>query len=74
MLVARSAKDERIQVRVPEELKRALQEDAEKSGWGLSDQIRFELLVRRGMWRGPYLPDPEPEEKAQDYFRGMVRA
>ena len=48
-------KEERFNVRVPVELAESVREAAERSGWGVSDQIRFELMQLRGMWN-PYLP------------------
>jgi hypothetical protein len=35
-----------------------LSEAAEKSGWSLTQQIRYELSVTRGLWKPiqPYLP------------------
>ena len=56
MAVSKAAKEERINVRIPVELKKAIEDDADVSGWGLSDQIRFELMHARGLWRGPHLP------------------
>ena len=56
MLVPKTSKEERINVRIPVELKKAIEDDADVSGWGLSDQIRFELMHARGLWRGPHLP------------------
>lgn len=56
MLMAKSSRGEMINVRVPEELKRKIEADAQESGWGVSDQIRFELMYLRGMWKGPQLP------------------
>ena len=56
MLVAKANKEERINVRIPVELKQELQKDAEISGWGISDQVRFELMYARGKWKGPHLP------------------
>lgn len=59
-------KEERLNVRIPHELMAAVKEAAEKSGWGVSDQIRYELLTIRGMWK-PYLPtQPASEERNKD--------
>lgn len=60
-------KEKVVGVRMPEDLKRAIEQDAQKSGISLSEQIRFELAVRRGLWRQPVLPDErhpmEPSRK-----------
>lgn len=56
MFVAKAGKGEMINVRVPVELKRSIEESAQQSGWGVSDQIRYELMYLRGMWKGPQLP------------------
>ncbi len=56
-------KEEKINVRVQGDLLESLREAAEKSGWGLSEQIRFELMERRGMWRMPYLPTKPTETR-----------
>ena len=45
-----------VALRLSDELKEVLEEDAEKSGWSVSEQIRYELMERRGMVRKPYLP------------------
>lgn len=49
-------KDERILVRIPGGLKALILKDADNSGWGLSDQVRYELMVSRGLWREPAFP------------------
>ena len=56
-----------VGVRLPEELKHQLEEDAKRSGWSVSEQIRFELLERRGQYRHhqPYLPT-QPTSKGKD--------
>jgi hypothetical protein len=54
--------EERINVRVPADLMRSIEEAAKKSGWGVSDQIRFELMQLRGMWKTPYLPTKPVKE------------
>jgi len=49
----------RIALRLSPEQLKALKDSAERSGWGLSEQIRFELFEPRGIWRqgnGPYRP------------------
>lgn len=71
MLVAKSSKGETINVRVPEDLKRAIEEDASESGWGISDQIRFELMHLRGMWKGPHLPT-RPASDGNDSEHGRA--
>lgn len=47
-----------IGLRLPEDLEQALEEAAAKSGWTVSEQIRYELMEPRGLWRPkqPYLP------------------
>ena len=54
-------KEERLNVRIPPELMASVKEAAEKSGWGVSDQVRYELLKIRGMWN-PYLPTQPASE------------
>ncbi len=53
--VAKQANEERLNVRIPAALMEDIKDAAERSGWGVSDQIRFELLQLRGKWQ-PYLP------------------
>lgn len=45
-------------IRLSEELMKSLSEAAQKSGWTLSEQIRYELAKPRGLWKPiqPYLP------------------
>jgi hypothetical protein len=47
-----------IGLRLPDDLMQLLSEAAEKSGWSLTQQIRYELSVTRGLWKPiqPYLP------------------
>ncbi len=45
-----------VNVRMPEWLKKEVQEDAKRSGWSVSSQIRYELLERRGKAPRPFLP------------------
>ena len=56
-----------VMFRCEPELLESLKEAAAKSGWSLSEQIRFELLEVGGMWkhRTPYYPTPDdkPEEE-----------
>ena len=66
MLMAKSsARGKMINVRVPVELKEAIEQDAQASGWGISDQIRFELMHLRGLWKGPHLPT-QPTGEGKD--------
>lgn len=44
-------KEEKVFVRMTMEQHRAIEEAAEKSGWNVSEQIRFELFQPRGMWK-----------------------
>ena len=53
--MAKQANDERLNLRIPASLMEDIRDAAERSGWGISDQIRFELLQLRGKWQ-PYLP------------------
>lgn len=52
-------KHKTIGVRMNEDLIEALRKDADRSGLTVSEQIRFELAVRRGLWRQPILPGGE---------------
>lgn len=54
-----------VPVRLPDELKKALVKDAERSGWSVSEQIRYELAEPRGLWKvhTPYLPPRTPQSK-----------
>lgn len=45
-----------IGVRMSVELKRLLEEAAEKSGWSVSQQVRFQLEHAFGIDKKPYLP------------------
>ncbi len=65
MLMAKSSKGDTINVRIPVELKKAIEKDAQISGWALSDQIRFELMHLRGLWKGPHLPT-QPTSEGKD--------
>ena len=60
--MGRSPKGTPVPVRLPDELRRALAKDAERSGWSVSEQIRYELAERRGLWKvhKPYLPPSKP--------------
>ena len=44
-------KEAKVFVRMSKEQYRALQETAVKSGWNVSEQIRYELFEPRGMWK-----------------------
>lgn len=50
-----------VAVRMPEWLKGDLEQDAKRSGWSVSAQIRYELMERRGKLPKPYLP-PQPNQ------------
>jgi hypothetical protein len=55
--------------RVTAEQRRAIEEAAKRSGWGVSEQIRFELFEPRGMWRkeyGPYRPYKVVQDSSKD--------
>ncbi len=45
-----------IGVRMTHRLRNDLQKCADKSGWSLSAQVRYELEMRRGWAHKPYLP------------------
>jgi hypothetical protein len=55
-VIARS--EVQVGIRMTREEKQALQRDAKRSKWSLSDQIRYELFKPRGMWQDvtPYMP------------------
>jgi len=38
-----------VGIRMPDELKKSLQDAAKKSGWSISEQIRYELSEPRGL-------------------------
>lgn len=59
----KQAKEERLHVRVPAELMQSVKEAADKSGWGVSEQIRFELMQIRGMWKTPMMPDSDSPKR-----------
>lgn len=61
-----------VAVRMPDELELRLKEDAEKSGWSVSEQIRYELMERRGMLKKPYLPT-KPSTETPVAAHGLVR-
>ena len=65
VLMPRTGKTMPVPVRLSEELRKALARDAERSGWSVSEQIRYELAERRGLWKvhAPYLPSPKPQSK-----------
>ena len=50
-----------IVLRVSDELKADIVEAANRSGWTISAQVRYELLERRGLAKQPYLPTPPTE-------------
>jgi hypothetical protein len=47
-----------VGVRMPKDLKKSIQEAAKRSGWSISEQIRYELSQPRGLWKTivPYSP------------------
>lgn len=55
----KAGKTARLAVRVQPELYDSIAEAAQKSGWEVSDQVRFELMQLRGMWKGPHLPNAD---------------
>ncbi len=61
--VAKQPKTARLAIRVQPELYDAIAEAAERSGWDVSDQVRFELMQVRGMWKGPMMPDSDSPKK-----------
>jgi len=61
--VVKQAKTARLAVRVQPALYKSIAEAAERSGWDVSDQVRFELMQLRGMTNGPQLPAHEPHKK-----------
>jgi len=62
--LAKQPKSARLAIRVQPDLYNAIAEAAEKSGWDVSDQVRFELMQIRGMWKGPMMPGgSSPERK-----------
>lgn len=63
MMSAKQLKTERLTVRVPQDLMSSIEKAAEESGWEVSDQVRFELMQIRGMWKGPVMPDSDSPKK-----------
>jgi hypothetical protein len=63
--------DERLTIRLPKELLEAIKQAADESGWGVADQVRFELMYLRGMWK-PSLP--KPTDRALGYTGREVLA
>lgn len=55
-----------VALRMPDELRIAVEDAAKRSGWSLSEQIRYELAERRGMVHKPYLPTRPTEEAPSD--------
>lgn len=47
-----------VGVRMSLKERKAIEEAAKKSGWSVSQQIRYELFKPRGLWQEvtPYLP------------------
>lgn len=54
--MSRQAKTDRLTVRLPHDWMVSIEKAAEESGWDVSDQVRFELMHLRGLWKGPCLP------------------
>lgn len=65
MMSTKQLKSERLTVRVPPELMSSIEKAAAESGWEVSDQVRFELMKIRGMWKGPTMPT-QPAGKGKD--------
>lgn len=63
MMSAKQLKTERLTVRVPPELMSSIEKAAAESGWEVSDQVRFELMQIRGMWKGPVMPDGDSPKR-----------
>lgn len=61
--IAKQHKTARLAIRVQPELYDAIAQAAEQSGWDVSDQVRFELMQIRGMWKGPMMPDNDSPKK-----------
>jgi hypothetical protein len=62
-VTVKQTNDERLTIRIPGELMEKIKEAAENSGWGVPDQVRFELMYLRGMWKKPTLPDPTDQAR-----------
>lgn len=67
-MMARRTKGEKneqtqLPIRMTMELRNAIEQDAAKSGWSAAEQIRYELMVIRGMWKTPYLPSQDAPRK-----------
>lgn len=65
MMSTKQLKTERLTVRVPADLMSSIEKAAAESGWEVSDQVRFELMKIRGMWKGPMMPT-QPAGKGKD--------
>ena len=63
--LVKQARSDRLAIRVQPDLYNAIAEAAEKSGGDVSDQVRFELMQIRGMWKGPMMPT-QPAGKGKD--------
>lgn len=61
--LVKQTKSARLAIRVQPELYDAIAEAAERSGWDVSDQVRFELMQIRGMWKGPMMPDSDSPKR-----------
>jgi hypothetical protein len=69
--LAQLEESEMVGVRMPKDLKKSLREAARRSGWSVSEQIRYELSQPRGLWKPhePWMPHPtEPSRPSRDRF------
>lgn len=58
--------EKQIGIRISPELNRLLEEAAKKSGWTISQQVRFQLEYDFGIAKLPYLPQmPSPEQPSR---------
>jgi hypothetical protein len=58
-----------IHFRPSPKLRESLLQDSQRSGWSLSDQIRFELEEPRGLWH----PPPAPYRPGNSEGRGQPK-
>lgn len=63
MKTAKQVKSATLAVRVMPQLLEAIAADAAKSGWDVPDQVRFELMQNRGMWKGPVMPGSDSPKR-----------
>ena len=59
--------DAQVGLRLPAWLRDDLVECAARSGWTLSDQIRYELEGLRGKARTPYMPQPTQHQQQMPF-------